>query len=205
MQTLPLSWCYCTVGHPMWTVWKLHWCGIAVGQNSALSEIKAMQSMSASGWEEPSWEPSPGLEKSTPNCWDAAQGRVGIPSPGNCRSWPLDSRREKRSWFLCVRGSESVISSFFSDFWGCFISTSFPCSSAWAKTCLGELAGCCLGCWTKSSPFLISSLSPGEGGRDARREGAPGQTLCNSVCRAGWEFRAQLCFQFTALPWQLRG
>lgn len=52
--------------------------------------------MSAGGWEEPSWEPSPGLEKSTPSCWDAAQGRVGIPSPGSCQSWPLDSRKKKK-------------------------------------------------------------------------------------------------------------
>lgn len=79
-----------------------------------------MQPMSAGGWEEPSWEPSPGLEKSTPSCWDAAQGRVGIPSP-----WELpvlapgqQEKKEKRSQFLCVRGGESVISSFFSGFLG---------------------------------------------------------------------------------------
>lgn len=104
--------------------------------------------MSAGGWEEPSWEPSPGLEKSTPSCWDAAQGRVGIPSPGSCQSWPLDSRKKKKreaNFCASVAVKVSFLPSFLV-FWGCFISTSLPCSSAWAKTCPGELAGCCSGC-----------------------------------------------------------
>lgn len=80
----------------MWTVRKLHWCGIAVGQISALSEINAMQSM-PSGWEEPSWEPSPGLEKSTPQLLGCSTGQGGIPSPRGCQSWPLDCRNKKRT------------------------------------------------------------------------------------------------------------
>lgn len=141
------------------------------------------------------------------NCWDAAQGRGASLPPRAASPGPwTPEKKERRSQFLCVRGGESVISSFFWFFFffvgGCFISTSLPCSSALAKTCPGELVGfffCCsawllLGMLKESSSFLISSVSPWEGGRDGRREGFPGQTLCQQ------HLQSWLGIQGSALP-----
>lgn len=88
----------------------------------------------------------------------------GAASPG---PWTAGKKR-KANFCASVAVKVSFLPSFLF-FWGCFISTSLPCSSAWATTCPGELVGCC----SRSSLFLISSLSPGEGGRDARKEGVP--------------------------------
>lgn len=134
-----------------------------------------MQSMSAGGWEEPSWEPSPGLEKSTPSCWDAAQGRVGIPSP-----WELpvlapgqQEKKEKRSQFLCVRGGESVISSFFSGFLGMLYLHFSSLFLSLGQNLPRRAGGVLLGMLNQEQPVPYQ-FSVSRGGREGpRKEGVP--------------------------------
>lgn len=112
------------------------------------------------------------------NCWDAAQGRgaslpPGAASPGPWTAEKKKKREGKANFCASVLVKVSFLPSFLF-LGGCYISTSLPCSSALAKTCPGELVGCCfccsawllLGMLKESSPFLISSLPPGEGGRE---------------------------------------
>lgn len=147
-----------------------------------------MQSM-PSGREEPSWEPSPGLEKSTPQLLGCSTGQGGHPFPQELPVLAPGHQEKKRgeaNFCASVVVKVSFLLSFGFFVGGCLISTSLPCSSALAKTCPGELVGfcfCCsawllLGMLKESSSFLISSVSPWEGGRDGRREGFLGQTLC---------------------------
>lgn len=116
--------------------------------------------------------------------------------------------KEERSQFLCVRGGESVISSLFSCFGDALSPPLCPVPQPWPKRAPDcwwgvACAAASLGMLQEVlSSFLISSVSLGrmEGGR-----GSLAKPFASSISRAGWEFRAQLCLQSTAFPWQLLG
>lgn len=130
-----------------------------------------------SGWEKPSWEPSPGLEKSTPKLLgrSSLQGKHPRPWDLAVLSLKQHQNKTKKKWNFCeyVVVKVSFLSYFpFFGGWGWFNSTSLPCSSALAKNFLEELMGCYFCCFAslllemlnKTNLFLISSLPPWEGG-----------------------------------------
>lgn len=136
--------------------------------------------------EEPSWEPSPGLEKSTLQLLGCSTGQGGHPFPQQ-----LPGKKKKREekpisarpwWWKCHFYCLSFLFlpfSFFFFFFGDVLSLSLrsvpqPWPKPWRA---GEVLLLCLGM------FLISSVSLGW--RDGGREGFLGQALCNSICRAG--------------------
>lgn len=151
-----------------------------------------------SAWEKPSWEPSLGLEKSTPKL-------LGLSALQGDQPWCQSLSVLSLKWraggklnfceYLVVKLS-SVPSW---GFWGMvylyihalFLSLgqNLPWRMDWLL-CLGVA-------WdAKQDLFLISSLSPG-------REGAsscptlPGKTFCSSICRAVCEFERSV---LRALP-----
>lgn len=109
--------------------------------------------------EKPSWEPSPGLEKSTVKLLGRSASQGKHPWLQDLPVLSLRWRKGKVSVLFFWRGEG-------------FISTSLPCSSALAKNFLGEFMVCyfrrlvslLLGMLNKTNPFLTSFLSPFEGG-----------------------------------------
>lgn len=151
-----------------------------------------------SGWEKPSWEPSPGLEKSTPKLLgrSSLQGKHPWPRDLAVLSLKQHQNKKKKVKFLWVRGGESVISFLFSFFGGDGLALLHcPVPQPWPETSLKNWWGvtsaalpcCCSRCLTRLTCFLSVLFLP-------RREGISsrpmllGKTLCNSICRAVCEF-----------------
>lgn len=182
-----------------------------------------------SGREEPSWEPSPGLEKSTPQLLGCSTGRGGggasLPpgdaSPGPWTPEKKQTNKKKRreaNFYASVVVKVSFLPYFLFFFGGdAFSAPLCPVLSLgqkvpWRAGGVWLLLLCLAVAWDAEGDAELAPYQfclPGrEGGRNGRRERFLGQALRNSICRAGWEFRAQLCLlclQFTALPWQLLG
>lgn len=179
--------CYCTVGHPIWTVWKLHWFGIAVcvGQIRALSMNKCYAMAAGRAGAGPGEEP-PG---SHPRPWKiypktAGTRRQNIPTRGAGKG-----DISVRTWcWKCHFFRSIIITIIIILTW--FISTSPPCPNFSLKENGVLFLVFYSGCSTRWTHFLpVSSVGVSS---------CPtllNKTLCNSVCGAlcefwGWALRA---------------